>query len=225
MELTVQYRIALDYNCEDYGDTTIELVRYVPEDDNMYEDERILLYNDSSSEYLKEFKNSFYKNCSNYEYIEGLLKKDLMKFKDLVEDINNLVNKFNNLKHDLDIDVDVFRCEVPVNIINEVSGGITVIVDVAIDNDKSPRINKIVGIGSTVDINCNNNHNEYILAPKVMMDKFLHELNMIPNIEFMEADIRDLEYTVTEDIFNIVDDLNPSVSSFRLTINVRYSNK
>ena len=105
MEQTVQYKLALDYNCEIYGDTTIELVRYVPEDDNMYEDERILLYSDSSQEYIKEFKKNFYKNCSNYDYIEELLKKDLMKFSNLVDDINNIIKKFNDLKEDMDIDV------------------------------------------------------------------------------------------------------------------------
>jgi hypothetical protein len=223
MEQTVEYRIALDYNCEVYGDTTIELVRYVPEDDNLYEDERILLYSDSSSEYIKEFKKNFYKNCSNHDYIEELLKKDLMKFENLVDDINNIVKKFNTLKED--IDIDVFRCEVPVNIVNEVSGKISVVVDVSIDNNKSPRVDKIVGIGSTIDINCNNNHKDYILAPKVMIDNFLHELNMIPNIEFMEADVRELESIVTQDIFDIVGDMTSNVSSFRLTINVRYSNK
>lgn len=223
MEQTVQYRIGLDYNCECYGDTTIEVVRYVPEDDMMYEDDRVLLYSDSSSEYIKEFKKNFYKNCSNHDYIEELLKKDLMKFENLVDDINNVIKKFNTLKEDLDIDV--FRCEVPINIINEVSGSVSVIVDVSIDSNKDPIVDKIVGIGSDINISCNNNHDKYILAPKVMADNFLSELNKLPKIEFMEADIRELESMITQDIFDIVDDMTSNVSSFRLNINVRYSNK
>lgn len=223
MEQTVQYRIALDYNCEVYGDTAIELVRYVPEDDDLYEDERISLYSDSSSEYIKEFKKNFYKNCSNYEYIEELLKKDLMKFENLVDDINSIIKKFNTLKED--IDVDIFRCEVPVNIVNEVIGSIAVVVDVSIDDNKDPIVDKIVGIGSDINIGCNNDYKDYILAPKIMIGNFLHELNMIPNIEFMEADIRELESIVTQDIFDIVGDMTSNVSSFRLTTNVRYSNK
>lgn len=223
MEQTVQYKLALDYNCEIYGDTTIELVRYVPEDDNMYEDERILLYSDSSQEYIKEFKKNFYKNCSNYDYIEELLKKDLMKFENLVDDINNIIKKFNTLKEDLDIDV--FRCEVPATIINEVDGSVEVVVDVSIDNDKRPQVDKIVGIGSDINISCSNDHKDYILSPKIMVDNFLEKLIILSNIEFMEADIEELKSMVTQDVFDIAGDMTSNVSSFRLTIHVRYSSK
>ena len=223
MEQTVQYKLALDYNCEIYGDTTIELVRYVPEDDNMYEDERILLYSDSSQEYIKEFKKNFYKNSSNYDYIEELLKKDLMKFSNLVDDINNIIKKFNTLKEDLDIDV--FRCEVPATIINEVDGSVEVVVDVSIDNDKRPQVDKIVGIGSDINISCSNDHKDYILSPKIMVDNFLEKLIILSNIEFMEADIEELKSVVTQDIFDITGDMTSNVSSFRLTIHVRYSSK
>ena len=223
MEQTVQYKLALDYNCEIYGDTTIEIVRYVPEDDNMYEDERILLYSDSSQEYIKEFKKNFYKNCSNYDYIEELLKKDLMKFENLVDDINNIIKKFNDLKEDLDIDV--FRCEVPATVINEVDGSVEVVVDVSIDNDKRPQVDKIVGIGSDINISCSNDHKDYILTPKIMADNFLDKLNKLPNIEFMEADIEELKSIVTQDVYDITGDMTSNVSSFRLTIHVRYSSK
>ena len=56
----IKYRLAFDYNCEIFGEMNIELVRYVFDKDDFYEDERVLLYRDTSQEHIKEFKKSFY---------------------------------------------------------------------------------------------------------------------------------------------------------------------
>ena len=221
----VIYKIAFDYNCECYGDTTIELVRYVPEDYVMYEDERILLYSDSSQEYIKEFKKNFYKNCSNYEYIEGLLRKDLRKFENLVDDMNNVIKKFNSMKEDLDIDV--FRCDVPVRVLNEIEGSIIVLVDISVDANKRPQVDKISASGSNILANCVtvNDYEDCILTPRTMLDNFLYELNKLPKLRFMESDIEELKSIINQDIYDMVEDFKVNISGFNIKVRIRYANE
>lgn len=219
----VSYRLAFDYNCEMFGEMNIELVRYVFDKDDFYEDERVLLYRDTSQEHIKEFKKNFYKNCSNYEYIEDLLRKDLRKFENLVDDINNTIKKFNSLKEDLDIDV--FRCEAPIRVLHEIEGSIMVVVDVSVDSDKRPQVDKISAVGSNVLVTCVNDYEDCILTPRAMLDNFLYELNKVPKLRFMEADIQELKSIVNQDIYDMVEDFKSNVSGFNMKVRVRYANE
>ena len=219
----VSYRLAFDYNCEMFGEMNIELVRYVFDKDDFYEDERISLYRDTAPECLKEFKKNFYKNCSNYEYIEDLLRKDLRKFENLVDDINNTIKKFNSLKEDLDIDV--FRCEAPIRVLHEIEGSIIVVVDVSVDSDKRPQVDKISAIGSSLLASCVNDYEDCVLTPRAMLDNFLYELNKVPKLRFMEADIQELKSIVNQDIYDMVEDFKSNVSGFNIKVRIRYANE
>lgn len=219
----VNYRLAFDYNCEIFGEMNIELVRYVFDKDDFYEDERILLYKDLAPEYLKEFKKSFYKNCSNYEYIEDLLRKDLRKFENLVDDMNNVIKKFNSLKEDLDIDV--FRCDAPIRVLHEIEGSIIVVVDISVDADKRPQVDKISAVGSSLLASCVNDYEDCILTPRAMLDNFLYELNKVPKLRFMEADIQELKSIVNQDIYDMVEDFKSNISGFNIKVRVRYANE
>lgn len=219
----IKYRLSFDYNCEIFGEMSVELVRYVFDKDDFYEDERILLYRDSAPECLKEFKKSFYKNCSNYEYIEDLLRKDLRKFENLVDDINNAIKKFNSLKEDLDIDV--FRCEAPIRVLHEIEGSIMVVVDISVDANKRPQVDKISAVGSAVLATCVNDYEDCILTPRAMLDNFLYELNKVPKLRFMEADIQELKSIVNQDIYDMVEDFKSNVSGFNMKVRIRYANE
>ena len=219
----IKYRLSFDYNCEIFGEMSVELVRYVFDKDDFYEDERISLYRDTAPECLKEFKKSFYKNCSNYEYIEDLLRKDLRKFENLVDDINNAIKKFNSLKEDLDIDV--FRCEAPIRVLHEIEGSIMVVVDVSVDANKRPQVDKISAVGSNVLATCVNDYEDCILTPRVMLDNFLYELNKLPKLRFMEADIQELKSIVNQDIYDMVEDFKSNVSGFNMKVRIRYANE
>lgn len=219
----VNYRLAFDYNCEIFGEMNIELVRYVFDKDDFYEDEHVLLYRDTSQEHIKEFKKNFYKNCSNYEYIEDLLRKDLRKFENLVDDINNAIKKFNSLKEDLDIDV--FRCEAPIRVLHEIEGSIVVVVDISVDADKRPQVDKIYAVGSNVLATCVNDYEDCILTPRAMLDNFIQELNKLHKLRFMEADIQELKSIVNQDIYDMVEDFKSNISGFNIKVRVRYANE
>ena len=221
----IKYRLSFDYNCEIFGEMSVELVRYVFDKDDFYEDERILLYKDLAQEYLKEFKKSFYKNCSNYEYIEGLLRKDLMKFENLVDDMNNVIKKFNSMKEDLDIDV--FRCNTPVRVLHEIEGSMIALVDISVDANKRPQVDKISAVGSNILANCVtiNDYEDCILTPRTMLDNFLYELNKVPKLRLMESDIQELKSIVNQDIYDMVEDLKPNISGFNIKVRIRYADK
>jgi hypothetical protein len=219
----IKYRLSFDYNCEIFGEMSVELVRYVFDKDDFYEDERILLYKDLAPEYLKEFKKSFYKNCSNYEHIEDLLRKDLRKFENLVDDMNNVIKKFNSMKEDLDIDV--FRCDAPIRVLHEIEGSIMVVADVSVDSDKRPQVDKISAIGSSLLASCVNDYEDCVLTPRAMLDNFLYELNKVPKLRFMEADIQELKSIVNQDIYDMVEDFKSNISGFNIKVRVRYANE
>lgn len=219
----INYKLSFDYNCEIYGEMTIELVKYVFDKDDFYENERILLYRDTTPESLKEFKKNFYKNTSNYEYIEDLIKKDFIKFDNLVGDINNVIKKINSMKEELDIDV--FRCEAPVNVLHEIEGSIIALVDISVDANKRPQIDKISAVGSSILVNCVNDYEDCILTPRTMVDNFIYELNKLPKLRFMESDIQELKSIINQDIYDMVEDFKSNISGFNIKVRIRYADK
>ena len=68
----------------------------------------------------------------------------------------------NSIDCEEDLDIDVFRCEAPIRVLHEIEGSIMAIVDVSVDSDKRPQVDKVSAIGSAVLASCVNDYEDCV---------------------------------------------------------------